>query len=353
MNAIKPIRGEGLPSVPEALRILNQLEKEVGKAETFLELKAIADRAAAFRRAFTPLKDVASHAGAIQAKAVARIGVELAKQPKAPGARGGGKKASPRGPLLEPRDLTPTLAEMGVHRKLAAQAQKLAALGARRMGQLIAELSEAGKPVAPTTILAAQRRQTKRDKVHAVSTAVFSEDGPFGTVVIDPPWRIEKIDREVRPNQDAFDYPTMSEDEIVKFWGDNLASRIEADTHLFMWATQKHLPAALRIIGLIGFRYVLTLVWHKPGGFQPIGLPQYNCEFAIHARKGSPEFVDTKDFDCCFSAPRREHSRKPDEVPGWIVDLYGDFPRLEAFARTPRPGWDVWGKEVLKFAGGT
>jgi len=38
---------------------------------------------------------------------------------------------------------------------------------------------------------------------------VFSEDGPFGTVVLDPPWDMQKIDREVRPNQDAFDYPVM------------------------------------------------------------------------------------------------------------------------------------------------
>jgi hypothetical protein len=26
-------------------------------------------------------------------------------------------------------------------------------------------------------------------------------DGPFGTVVIDPPWQMEKIDRDERPNQ--------------------------------------------------------------------------------------------------------------------------------------------------------
>ena len=37
------------------------------------------------------------------------------------------------------------------------------------------------------------------------------------TIVLDPPWPMAKIERDVRPNQVAFDYPTMSEDELRKF----------------------------------------------------------------------------------------------------------------------------------------
>jgi hypothetical protein len=33
----------------------------------------------------------------------------------------------------------------------------------------------------------------------------------YGTIVIDPPWEMEKIKRDVAPNQVAFDYPTMTE----------------------------------------------------------------------------------------------------------------------------------------------
>ena len=36
----------------------------------------------------------------------------------------------------------------------------------------------------------------------------------YGTIVIDPPWEMEKIKRDVAPNQVAFDYPTMTEDEL-------------------------------------------------------------------------------------------------------------------------------------------
>jgi len=28
------------------------------------------------------------------------------------------------------------------------------------------------------------------------------------------------------------------------------------------------------------------------------------------------------------------------------VELFGDLPRIELFARQPTPGWDVWGNEV-------
>ena len=43
---------------------------------------------------------------------------------------------------------------------------------------------------------------------------------------------------------------------------------------------------------------------------------------------------------------RREHSRKPDEIRDKIVELFGDIPRIELFARQESPGWDVWGNEV-------
>jgi N6-adenosine-specific RNA methylase IME4 len=40
------------------------------------------------------------------------------------------------------------------------------------------------------------------------------------------------------------------------------------------------------------------------------------------------------------------HSKKPNEARDRIVQLMGDLPRIELFARQKTDGWDVWGNEV-------
>ena len=45
-------------------------------------------------------------------------------------------------------------------------------------------------------------------------------------------------------------------------------------------------------------------------------------------------------------APRGRHSEKPSVFRDRIVELVGDRPRIELFARTTAPGWDCWGNEV-------
>ena len=42
----------------------------------------------------------------------------------------------------------------------------------------------------------------------------------------------------------------------------------------------------------------------------------------------------------------QKHSQKPDIVKDRIVELCGDVPRIELFARQRTKGWDVWGNEV-------
>jgi len=54
--------------------------------------------------------------------------------------------------------------------------------------------------------------------------------------------------------------------------------------------------------------------------------------------------------DDLIHAPRREHSRKPDEAYELIERMYPELPRIELFARARRPGWDAWGNETEKFA---
>jgi N6-adenosine-specific RNA methylase IME4 len=48
--------------------------------------------------------------------------------------------------------------------------------------------------------------------------------------------------------------------------------------------------------------------------------------------------------------PRREHSRKPNQVYERIERLVAG-PYLELFALQRRPGWTPWGDQVEKFGG--
>jgi N6-adenosine-specific RNA methylase IME4 len=47
-----------------------------------------------------------------------------------------------------------------------------------------------------------------------------------------------------------------------------------------------------------------------------------------------------------IEAPIEAHSKKPDETRNRIVELLGDVPRIELFARQSCEGWDCWGNEA-------
>ncbi|MBU1319051.1 MAG: GIY-YIG nuclease family protein [candidate division Zixibacteria bacterium] len=187
-----------------------------------------------------------------------------------------------------------------------------------------------------TSILNDERKATNREKKN-----IAPPEGLYNVIVIDPPWPIKKVERDCRPNQSAeLDYPTMPLELIS-----SIHIPKADDCHLFCWTTNKLLPETIKIVEGWGFRYVLTMVWHKPGGFQPVGLPQYNCEFIIYARYGHPEFTDTKAFNVCFDAPRGKHSEKPEEFYR-IIARVTEGERLDMFSRRQIEGFDVWGNEV-------
>ncbi len=188
------------------------------------------------------------------------------------------------------------------------------------------------------------REEKRATIVKALESTAAKEakalSGVYDVIVIDPPWPMQKIDRDERPNQCEFDYPTMTETGLAM-----LPIPAADDCHVWLWATHKFLPMALRLLEVWGLKYVCTFVWHKPGGFQPIGLPQYNCEFALYARKGTPQFIDTKALNTCFQAPRTKHSEKPEAFYDVLRRVTAGR-RADIFNRRKIEGFDGFGLEA-------
>ncbi len=169
-------------------------------------------------------------------------------------------------------------------------------------------------------------------------------EGKYRAIVIDPPWQIEKILRDERPNQFDIDYPTMTMDEITDLPIPDLAS--EDGCHIYLWTTHKHLPDALGLLESWGADYQCVLTWVKNVGMTPFSF-MYSTEHCLFAHIGSlPLLKMGKRLD--FSAKVREHSRKPDEFYDLVREVSPE-PRLDMFGRGKHDGFAVWGNEATKF----
>ena len=71
-----------------------------------------------------------------------------------------------------------------------------------------------------------------------------------------------------------------------------------------------------------------------------------NNEICLLAVKGKPLKRVSKSVQQVILSKIEEHSKKPNEVRNRIVDLFGDIPRIELFARQTVNGWDCLGNEV-------
>ena len=195
---------------------------------------------------------------------------------------------------------------------------------------------------AYTEIKKEEKKAIVHEKIQSLKEKeVLPATGKYDVIVLDPPWQMEKIEREVAPNQVGFDYPTMTIDEIKAFQLPN-----EKDCHVFMWITQKHHRYGFDIFDAWNVKFICEFVWHKNGGFQPFGLPQFNHEYVMYGRIGTPQFIDFKSFFTCFKADRTGHSAKPDAFYETIKRVTAGK-RIDIFNRRKINGYDTWGNQAV------
>ena len=181
---------------------------------------------------------------------------------------------------------------------------------------------------------------------------IFNTDKKYNIIYADPPWdygNTKNKDGRFYGMADKH-YKCMKVTDICNLPVSQIAS---SNSYLFMWTTSPFLEKSFDVIKSWGFRYcTVAFVWIKMkndmSDVRGDGLGKYtisNAEYCIIAKNGK-YWRNSKSVKQIVQAPKTIHSQKPDEVRNRIVELCGDLPRIELFARQEADGWDCWGNEV-------
>lgn len=179
-------------------------------------------------------------------------------------------------------------------------------------------------------------------------------DNKFKIIYADPPWsynqRWSLKHHKTRFGGGACNYyKLMTTDQICNL---NVSDIADDNCVLFLWVTFPRLQESFRVMEAWGFTYkTVGFTWiktNKNDGRPFFGVGFYtksNAEVCLLGTKGKMKPISNSVSSAIIS-PRQEHSRKPDEVRDRIVQLYGDVPRIELFARQKTKGWEVWGNNI-------
>jgi site-specific DNA-methyltransferase (adenine-specific) len=168
----------------------------------------------------------------------------------------------------------------------------------------------------------------------------------YQIILADPPW--DYNDKGCQGTM-ANHYSGMKIKDICSLPISEIAGK---NCILFLWTTYPMLKEALTVIDAWGFTYkTIAFQWLKLnpstlGFFYGLGRwTRGNTEPCLLATKGKPKRISPNVFQI-IDRPRMKHSKKPHEARKRIIELVGDLPRIELFARQKTEGWDVWGNEV-------
>ena len=171
----------------------------------------------------------------------------------------------------------------------------------------------------------------------------------YQIIYADPAWTFRTYSSKGQKRSAIRHYNTLSIDDICNLPVTNIS---DDNCILFMWAIDTMLPEAFKVIEEWGFTYkTVGFTWAKlnkksEGFFNGLGYwTRANPEMCLLATKGKPKRL-SKSVPQLVTEKRREHSRKPDSIRDYIIDLCGDISRIELFARQRVDGWDSWGDEI-------
>ncbi len=183
----------------------------------------------------------------------------------------------------------------------------------------------------------------------------LASKGSFQTVMADPPWRFQNRTGKMAPEHKRLNrYGTMTLEDIMAM---PVADIVAEPSHLYLWVPNALLPEGMAVMKAWGFAYKSNLVWHKirkDGGPDGRGVGFYfrnTTELLLFGVRGknARTLAPGRRQVNFIASQKREHSRKPDEQYP-LIESCSPGPRLELFARGPRPGWTVWGNQSDEYA---
>jgi len=172
----------------------------------------------------------------------------------------------------------------------------------------------------------------------------------YNIIYADPPWTFNTYSQKGKERKSPeCHYPCMTKKDIQDLPVPSIAAD---DCVLFLWVTFPCLEEGIELIRAWGFEYkTCGFTWVKrnkksDSWFWGLGYwTRANAELCLLATKGHPKRASRSVHQVC-DARIQDHSHKPEEIRERIVELCGDLPRIELFARQRADGWDCWGNEV-------
>ena len=177
---------------------------------------------------------------------------------------------------------------------------------------------------------------------------INNTENKYNIIYADPPWHYNTW-RDGMGTAEKH-YKTMKVEEIVNM-KDTIKNISEKDCVLFLWVTFPCLLDGLKVMKEWGFKYkTCGFNWVKRNKVSDtwfFGLGHWtraNSELCLIGTKGTIKRKSNK-VSQIIDTHIEEHSKKPAIVREKIVELVGDMPRIELFARQTVDGWDCWGNE--------
>jgi len=182
----------------------------------------------------------------------------------------------------------------------------------------------------------------------------------YQIIYADPPWSYYN-DSTVKPDCTTIKgmrrppYPVMASKEIMDLPVKDIA---DDNAILFIWTTDYHLNKCLQVIQSWGFEYkTVGFAWQKYNKnnelvcFMGAYTMKSGIEMCLLATRGTGahKLVKKHNVRALVQSQRSKHSKKPDIIRDRIIELLGDLPRIELFARQKTKGWDVWGEDVTHY----